>query len=275
MSDTQLLSGVMTTRSYESGDEAKIVDLLNLCYGEWGDLDRWQALYANYPDFRKDDVFVIENEGEIIGHGGLHFRDVELGQGRRVPTASLCDAAVDPRYQGLGLYASLHQARLQAAESRRASLVLSWNLKGSTTYNRNGKTGFIELGQTPAYMKITNPGKVLKSGLSDFMHKNQRLRSVLQDLGNDLYFSVGAAEFSVAELIGETGQHPKARGQGVRLVFSENSLSLLINFRTMGKLQRIRGFTLLLLCRRLKIRFGSPITFLKVARKGVAILGSL
>jgi len=275
MSEAQPSPTGITIRSYKSGDEAEIVDLLNLCYGGWGDLRKWQALYAKYPTFTKDDVFIIENEGEVIGHGGLRFRDIELSQGHRISTVSLGDAAVHPQCRGLGLYASLHQARLQAAESRGASLVLSWNLKGSTTYNRNKKTGFIELRQAPAYMKVINPGKVLESGLSDFIHKNQKLRSVLQDLGNDLYFAVGAAEFSVAELLGKIKQQPKVTREGVKLILAESSLPLLTNFRTMSKVQRIRGLTLLLLRRRVKIRFGSPVAFLKVARKGVAILGSL
>ena len=129
--------------------------------------------------------------------------------------------------------------------------------------------------QASAYVRIMNPGKVLRSGLSDFIHKNQKLRSILHDLENDLYFSIGEAEFPVAEIHGETGQQPKASGKGVKLVFAESSLPLLTNFRTMSKLQRIRGLTLLLLCRRVKIRFGSPVVSLKVARKVVAILGCL
>ena len=275
MSEAQRLPTGITIRSYKSGDEGEIVDLLNLCYGGWGDLRKWQALYSNYPAFTKDDVFIIGKDGKIIGHRGLHFRDVELSQGHRVSTVSLGDTAVHPQCRELGLYASLHQATLQAAESRGASLAFTWNLKGSTTYNHNRKTGFIELRQASAYVRIMNPGKVLRSGLSDFIHKNQKLRSILHDLENDLYFSIGEAEFPVAELLGETSQQPKASGKGVKLVFAESSLPLLTNFRTMSKLQRIRGLTLLLLCRRVKIRFGSPVVSLKVARKVVAILGCL
>jgi predicted N-acetyltransferase YhbS len=275
MSEAQALPTEMTTRSYEPGDEFKIIDLLNLCYGAWGDLDRWRALYANYPNFTKDDVFIVDNQGEVIGHRGLHFRQVEIGQRHRVPTVSLGDTAVHPQSRGLGLYASLHQVTLQEAESRGASLAFTWNLKGSTTYDHNRKTGFVELRQTSAYVRIVNPGKVLRSGLSDFIHKNQKLRGALQDLGNELYFSLAEAEFSVADLVGDTGQQPKASGKAVKLVFAESSLSFLANFRTMSKLQRVRELTLLLLCRRVKIRFGSPVVSLRVARKMVGILGYL
>lgn len=262
-------------RFYRNGDDARIVHLLNLCYGGWGVISKWQGLYTRYPTFGKDNVFIIENKNQIIGYRGLRFRDLVVREDHKILTASLSDTAIHPRFRGLGLYTKLHKITLERAKSRGACLAFAWNLKGSTTYNHNKKTGFVEIKQIPAYIKIINPGKVLKSGLSDFIRKNQRMKNALQSLKSDLYFDIGDTEFSVGELLGETAQHPKVNRQKVNVSFDKSSLSLITKFRTSGGLQRIANIVLLLLHRKIRIRFDSFGGFVKFARKGVLILASL
>ena len=78
-----------TIRSYEPGDEVCLVDFLNLCYGDWGILQQWEWRYTDYPTFEKDNTFILESNGEIVGHRGLQYRDLVIRQGRGVLTSSL------------------------------------------------------------------------------------------------------------------------------------------------------------------------------------------
>lgn len=263
-------------RPYKPGDEVKIVDFLNLCYGEWGALQKWQFLYPQYPTFDEENVLVMENgSGEIIGHGGLHLRDLDIQQKLKLRTVSLTDAAIHPRCRGKGLYTKLVETRLRAAKSKGACLVFTWHLKGSNAYKHNKKTGFIEVEQPPAYMKVIRPEKVLRSGLFDLLHKSQSLRKTLRDLGDDLFFCLGKCKFSVAELLGKADEKPSKNRGKVEIILDRSSLSMLANFRNLGKYQRLACLASLILLRRIKVRFSSFKVLLNMARKGLAVIGSV
>ena len=142
----------MIIKSYTLGDESQILDFLNLCYGEWGTIQKWRSRYIDYPTFDKDNILLIKVNNKIIGHGSIHFRNL-IVRNHKIDTASLTDAAIHPRYRGRGLYAELVGIRLKTARSKGASLSFTWHLKGSNAYNHNKRIGFIEVKQSPIYMK--------------------------------------------------------------------------------------------------------------------------
>jgi len=261
-------------RHYKFGDEAKILDFLNFCYGEWGAIQKWRTRYTDYPTVNKDSVVLMEVNDEIIGHGGTILRDFMVWK-RRLHTASLSDAAIHPHYRRRGLYARLVDVRLKAAKSKGACLAFTWHIKGSDAYNHNKKIGFIEVQQLPVYMKVIRPAKVIKSGLLDLMHKNQRLKKVLQELEVDLRFRLGKFEFSVAELLSRVDKKLRKNQSTVEIVLDENSLFVMANFRNMSKFKRITSFIVLILLGNTKIRFSSFKALLNLARRGVAIIDSI
>ena len=165
---------------------------------------------------------------------------------------------------------------LQAAKSKGAGLVFSWYLKGTGLHAHSKKIGFVEVKQSPAYMRIIRPEKVLRSGLSDFLHKNQRLVKALQDLDNDsLYFYIGSYKFSITELLGKADKKSlKDRGK-VEIILDESSLSTISKFRNMSRCQRLTHLALLTLSRKVKIKFNSFRVFLNVIWKGAVCLGSI
>jgi len=264
----------IVVRHYEQGDEAQILDFLNLCYGEWGTIQKWRSRYTNYPTFSKDNIVLMEINDEIVGHGGTHFRDLIVWK-HRLHTASLTDAAIHPHYRGRRLYAELVDIRLKTARSRGACLAFTWHLKGSNAYNHNKRVGFTEVKQFPVYMKVIKPEKVIKSGLFDLLHKNQRLKEVLQELGVDICFCIGKFKFSLAELLGRVDKKPKKDRTKVNIVLNENSLFVVANFRNMSKFKRVMSLIMLILLGKAKIRFSSFKALLNLARKGVAIIGSI
>jgi len=265
----------IVVRNYRPGDEAKLVDFLNLCYGEWGTLQKWRNLYSNHPTFSDNDVFTIEKGNEIIGHESLHFRDLEMQRELVLSTVSLSDAATHPLYRGKGLHNRLIEIMLEAAKSRGAALAYSWYLRGTGLHAHSKTIGFIEVKQPAAYMKVIRPEKVFKAGLSDFVQKNPKLKLVVQDFGDNLCLQFGKDKFSIQELLGIPSKKPAETGKRVEIVFDESSISVLAQFRTLGKRQRLQHLILMLLLRKAKVRFRSLGSLLNLARNGVATIGSI
>lgn len=261
-------------RHYKLGDEAKILDFLNLCYGEWGTIEKWCTRYTKCPTASEDSVILMEANDGIIGHGGTILRDLIVWK-RKLHTASLSDAAIHPRCRRKGLYARLVDMRLKAAKTKGACLAFTWHIKGSDAYNHNKKIGFIEVKQFPVYMKAVRPANVIKSGLLDLLHKNQRLKEVLKELEVDFRFRIGKLECSVAELLGRVDKKPKKDRSRIEIIIDENSLFVMTNFRNMSKIKRLTSIILLILLGRAKVRFSSFKALLNIGLKGVAIIDSI
>lgn len=273
-SKAQLKGNDLVIRSYKLGDEIEIVNLLNSCFGYWGTLQKWKALYQAYPTFKGTDVFIIEKNERIIGHETLRFRDLATHDNISFSTASLSDAAIDPDQRGKGLHNELMSLMLEAAKSKGASLVFSWYLRDSGLHKHSERLGFIEVRQASAYMKVMRPQKLLRSGLMDFLNKSPGLKSELEDLDN-LFFRINESTFSVAELVDRTTIAP-VRDQGnVEITFTERSLSTLVNLRNMTKRQRLFSLISLFVLRRAKIRFSSLSAFINLARKGLSLAKSV
>jgi len=261
-------------RHYKDGDEADILNLLNLCYGQWGNIKQWHWLYTKYPGFTSSDVFIGECNGNIIAHRGLHYRHLDMNARHKVLTVAHGDSAVHPDFVGRGLYSKLHRTTLEAAKNRGACLDFTWTFKGSLAYQHHMKTGFLEINQAPSFMKIFSPDKVLRAGLRDFLHKNRKMSTVLHSMKTELYLRVGEAEFCTSDLLAKPALSSDKK-HSVRFILADEVVYWLANFRTSSRPGRIKSLALLLLAGKVRMKFGSLYSLLELARKGVAILGSL
>lgn len=270
MDERQKLAN-FSLRPFKPGDEATLVDFLNLCFsGSSQNKEHWEWAYPRDPFFDRSNIFVIESNNQIIGHRSLHPRQLII-RGKKVPTAFLGATAIHPSYRGQGLYTRLHQATLNAARSRGVCLALTRNSRGSITYNHNKKTGFIEIAQSPTYIKPINYEKFFKGEVSGFIARRGKLKSIVQGFETNLYLHFGDAEFSLLELLSEdnpTAAVSDKKGE-VRIILAKNSLPLLVKFLVSGKLQKMKCLLLLLLSRKMKIRFSSFLALAKVVRVGI------
>jgi len=226
-------------RSYRRGEEQKIVDFLNLCYGTWGDLDKWRWKNVQYPTFEKDYTTIAEMNKEIVGYGALFLRNLHVPSLGTLHTVTLGDAAVHPKLRRRGLYTSLREVRLSIANSKGAALILVHNEKESIVHKMNKKRGYIEI-HYPVYIKVLNPRSVLKAELRDIIKKRKELRDFMEGMN------------IVVEL---KRKHTKEKPiNGIQITMDEKSLPLLAKIRTTRK---TRGILLLfaLISGRLKIRF--------------------
>lgn len=157
---------MISVRSSSFEDSSEIIRFLNLAYKKWGDQTHWAWKYSKSPEFAFGNVFLAEYNGQMIGHRGILFRNANVSS-NSVLTASLGDTAIHPDFQGYGVYKRLHQLTLDYCRDNDACLAISWNRKGSTTYENNLKTGFTSI-ELNSFIKILNYKKFLRNELKNF-----------------------------------------------------------------------------------------------------------
>jgi len=254
-------------RNYNSGEEEEIVNFLNFCYEKWGDINKWKYRYLLYPTFDKDNISILEHEGKIVGHGGIHFREMILPNGV-ILVGLMGDGAVHPDFRGMKLHSRLLRHRFEIAGLKGASLVFGWTSRGSDAYKSDIRAGFVEIKQLPAYIKIIKPEKVLKAGLKDFLVKNQKIRKAFQKIDFDIVFQFKEHTFSIRSIISTSKTSAMGGKDCVKIIFHEKAVKYLVNFRNMGKVRRVLSLLYLLLSLKIKIKVGSIRMFLKMLFRG-------
>lgn len=257
---------------YKPGDEGRIVDFLNFAYPNgWGDIRQWKWHYVDHPTFEEDSVFILESDGQIVGHRGLFRRDLFVPCVGKLPTVSFGGTAVHPDFRRFGLYSRMHQATLEVARSKNACLVFTWNARGGITAKHNEKTGFTEVRTGPCYVKIINHERVFKSELRELIRGNEEIRGLLKGLERDICLGLRNSQFSVAEIIGEQPDLAEPRIR-VKITFDESAFPLMLKFGLGGKLQKVVSLFVLLMSRKMKMRFRSLGMVFKLALRGVRII---
>ncbi len=151
----------MLNRSYKSGDEVEIVNLLNQAFdGEWGNTKYWEWAYPEHPQFKSENIFIVDN-GNVIGHRSLHSCKVIIN-GEEISVAFVGDSVVHPDYRNFHIYSKLHQIILQDIKERGFDLIMTENGINSITYNHNLKTGISVMQTNSMYLYPINYRKLFK-----------------------------------------------------------------------------------------------------------------
>jgi len=141
-----------------------LLELLNSAYEGWGDEEIFRWKYDDYPDFKKEYGFYIEDgHGNPICFGRVARRELIFTQPqKKIKGFTLGDAAVDPSHQGEGLYSYIHKARTDFVESQDADAILAFVRKTNVSYKVNKKRGWGHR-NLPLKMLILSPGKFVKN----------------------------------------------------------------------------------------------------------------
>ncbi len=262
-------------RNYKGGDETGIVRFLNFCYEKWGDLRMWRYLYPYFPSFDSTNILIAEHNGKIVGHGGMHSRELVISQNCKLSAVIFGAGAVHPNYRRIGLHSRLLNQRLQLAKSNGVSLAFGWTQKGSDAYKSDTKFGFVEIRQSAVYMKIVRPDKIFQLGLIDLLRKNQELRKIVINLGFDLQFCFEQSTINVTNLVSEPRTDHSENKKYVQVFLDKKSQTKIASFRNMSKIQIVSTVLPLFLFKRLKIKFSSFKTLLSAIKKGVQVIGAL
>ncbi len=103
-------------REYHPGDEKSVVELMIKVFGGWphfdircSPLDHWKWKYLDNPK-RLNAIVVAEEGGIIVGCEHGYFVNVKIGDSL-VFAHHGCDSAIDPKFQGEGIYSRLNKFR--------------------------------------------------------------------------------------------------------------------------------------------------------------------
>ncbi|MDH3215127.1 MAG: GNAT family N-acetyltransferase [Candidatus Krumholzibacteria bacterium] len=101
---------VISYRTFQSGDEAGVVAVLNAAYPTpWGTLEQWRAKHGGRRGFRPEEIFVAECDGRIVGCLHTAVRPVRIGPGVQVRQSFDGDLAVHPDFRGLQIPEELYR----------------------------------------------------------------------------------------------------------------------------------------------------------------------
>ena len=248
----------LTSKKYFEGSEEEIVKLLNICFWRWGNLEKWQYKYPKYPTFTDEDVLVVEKDEKIIGHSGLRMRDLKVKNNGKVTTVLLGDSAVHPNYREKKVYSEMLE-RIFAYVKTRTSLLFSWFMKGSISYEACKKRGFFELKPSIIYIKMLKPERIFRALLTNLLHANQRLRSAFQEFETDICFCLRSSEVHSKELLNQ----PIEKEERIWITITEKALTRLIFVQRTKLFYKIMILLFLVLSREIKVKSTSTVTFLK------------
>ena len=113
----------VTYRTLRPGEEAEVVELLNVAYRQpWGSEERWWAKHGNRPGFRREEIYIAEVEGRVVGCLHTAVRPIRLGPGISVDQSFDGDLAVHPDYRGLKIPEDIYRYSTDVLRERGVEL---------------------------------------------------------------------------------------------------------------------------------------------------------
>lgn len=133
--------------------------MLNLCYGFWGDEEKYKRFYSQ--EFGATNiVLIVEDAGNWIGGATVWFLEAFLKQERKVKVCISGDAYVHPEYRRQGVYSTYVRpacARAMRTQEKGASLGISFTSIYNTPRARLQKYGFIDIFHPKTKILVLNP----------------------------------------------------------------------------------------------------------------------
>jgi len=129
-------------RKYRDGDEQAIVELLNIAFGRWHNLEYWKWRYKKNPA-GSPIIWLAEHDSKIIGHCAVI--PIRMKVGNTYITGSFNrNAATHPEYQGKGVFSSIINRCYQDAAEKDIPLTYGFaNINLGPTYKRYEWRGHI------------------------------------------------------------------------------------------------------------------------------------
>jgi predicted N-acetyltransferase YhbS len=109
----------VTIRRFQEGDEGKALRFLNSVFENWGTSRKWNWKFREVEKAmdRKTTIWVVEDDGEIVGHLAAIPMELEV-EGKALPVCQLVDGGLHPEYRHRGIYRSLVQKVLMDVKGK-------------------------------------------------------------------------------------------------------------------------------------------------------------
>lgn len=178
-------------RVYKKGDELGYLTLMNLVFPRYKcNIQRWRWEFADNP-FGSIQVFA-DFEGEIIGHMGLFFVPIKIGDNVFLGSQAV-DLAVHPSFRGRGIFLKIGKKLMQEAAEK--GIVISYGVPNEPAYRGHLKYGWFFVSQIPVLIKPISRKSLLAfilASLLGFIRKPtfKSLSHLLNSIRNALVISL-------------------------------------------------------------------------------------
>ncbi len=149
-------------RTLHRGEEEKHFDMLNLCFGKWGDAEKWKKMYAQHGFDVTKNVIVVEENRKWAGGGTCWFRDAFLKNDKKAKVYLAGDLYVHPEHRGKGIYSTAMQSLNRIARKRGAALGIAFPSIFAIPSAALPKYGFVEVFRPSTWVCVLNPEKFLR-----------------------------------------------------------------------------------------------------------------
>jgi GNAT superfamily N-acetyltransferase len=142
---------------YKKGDEIDYISLMNLVFPRYKcDIRRWRWEFADNP-FGSLQVFA-DFQGKIIGHMGLVFLPLKIGDGIFSGSQAV-DLAVHPFFRGKGIFLKIGKKLMEEAAKR--GIIISYGVPNEPAYRGHLKYGWFFVSEIPVLTRV-----ITKKGLA-------------------------------------------------------------------------------------------------------------
>lgn len=144
-------------RNLRSGEEKKHLEMLNLCYGSWGNEEKYKRFYSQEGFEATNNVLIVEEAGKWIGGVTAWFLEAFLKDERKVKVYVSGDAYVHPEYRDQGVYFTFRRSADRLAQERGASLGMAFTSMYNIPFFALEKHGFINVFHPATKILVLNP----------------------------------------------------------------------------------------------------------------------
>lgn len=153
----------MLLRKFEQEDQDGLIDLLNLAYNGWHSIEYFRWKHRKNPHGNSL-IWIAEEDNKIVGCYVANPVKLRIGKASVLGAQSV-DAAVDPKYRGLGLFKKL--ARRTLDEANRKGIVATYAFPSYIAYKGQIRIGYQYVFVLPKIFKLLDPSRLLaKYGLA-------------------------------------------------------------------------------------------------------------
>lgn len=145
-------------RAYRKGDEAKIVQLLNLGYtrsNEEYTTEQWEWKYSRTPSKL---IAIAELNNEVVGHMALVPLKMKTGNGTAMGCQAV-DLVVHPDARRRGVFLSL--ARFLVEHSEKEGMALWYGIPNTPAYGGHMKYGWFDVGDIRVRVRLLDTHRVV------------------------------------------------------------------------------------------------------------------
>jgi len=192
-------------------DTEETLALLNEAFGDWGDGDRLQWRYNEYPGYEETHTFHITVDGDLAAFRRIFEKEIVTSSQTNYDFFVLGDTCVSPDHRGEGLYSALHEETISVCKNQQKDFSCTFNLVGNITYEANLDRGW-QYRTLPVRLRVLSPETVLPQYAQRALNEDSLAATLLDQYGHRIELSVADSCLSARDLLHNNDERSSSSG---------------------------------------------------------------